>query len=646
MGDLRLTDKSIIEELQLKGLYHFVILDGSCSNESISLQVFENEKYRPVLLEWGSAKGIHIFPPWDRNPFTDDIGKYSIRSDLSEINPIKGFKWSNDWTLVVKEGVSDENGFRYAMNWASLNSQSPLSNKMSRLSFVRRREWVRTMVVDPDPPQKTLPFVLDIRIMNLLVKNLTTTSTQEAHVELYFDDDLYSTTYLSPSQGSSSTSTSSLTGSSATNNTGMVVKYLHSLNPNMKITFLVYKKQLGSTQLAASGKVEMLLGHLIEDKDKDMAVLDYPLHYSSNYRDRFLQLGIALREQKLFSIAKEVARKTSSSGTETSVVEFTLSPRLKDKIIILSLAIGSNCNVLLDDIVGFLSEAAEFISELDIMDILDDMNQMNRRSEFSKLITLLRESDDPLRSITRYPAFKNDWCVYSKVMTFLGGSTEGIQPHLSDIDTRNKQLLTLQPLYCRDYCPGFFKQGTDSPEAAYMTQGVGRFRVVFFCSGDFVHEFYWTNYYDYIQVLKMLSILKYHTQHAMKGGDYFTAVDQSSWNVQLNAGPYNSMDQARVRSCAAVQLVFDAGTILSTMLSTMLSTHALHHALYHAAQATHTAVNLFHCPLYVPTTLLYVVSFGFNADIVEQVGDPSYAPLDPFFIPFDEVMISNISTPI
>ena len=131
MGDSNLTDKSIIEELQLKGLYHFVILDdsnGSCSSssdESISLQVFENEKYRPMLLEWGSAKGIHLFPPWDRNPFTDDIGKHSIRSDLSEINPIQGFKWSNEWTLVVKEGVTDENGFRYAMNWASLNSKSP-----------------------------------------------------------------------------------------------------------------------------------------------------------------------------------------------------------------------------------------------------------------------------------------------------------------------------------------------------------------------------------------------------------------------------------------------------------------------------------------------------------------------------------------
>ena len=598
MGDSNLTDKSIIEELQLKGLYHFVILDdsnGSCicsSDESISLQVFENEKYRPMLLEWGSAKGIHLFPPWDRNPFTDDIGKHSIRSDLSEINPIQGFKWSNDWALVVKEGVTDENGFRYAMNWASLNSQSPsLSNKMSMMSFVRRREWVRTMVVDPDPPQKTLPFVLDIRIMNLLVKNLTSTSAQEAHVELYFDDDLYSTTYLSPSQGSSSTSTSSVTGSSATNNTGMVVKYLHSLNPNMKITFLVYKKQLGSTQLAASGKVEMLLGHLqMEDKDNPiMAVLDYPLHYSSTYRDRFLQLGIALREQKLFSIGKEVVWKktsssssSSSSGKETTIsaTEFTLSPRLKDKIIILSLAIGSNCNVLLDDIVGFLSEGAEFISELDIMDILDDMNQMNRRNEFSKLITLLKESDDPLRSITRYPAFTHDWCVYSKMVTFLGErSVEGDKPppppppphhhhhhhhhHPSDMDTRNKQLRTLQPQYCRDFCPGFSKQGADSSEAAYMTQGTGRFRLVFFCSGDFEHEFYWTNFYDYIQVLKLLSILKYHTQHAMKDGVHFAAVDQSSWTVQLNASPFNSMDQASVRSCAVAQLVFDAGTLCS-----------------------------------------------------------------------------------
>ena len=47
-----LTDKKILDELNLKGLYNFVLLEQS-NNEKIILSVYENEKYRPVLLEWG-----------------------------------------------------------------------------------------------------------------------------------------------------------------------------------------------------------------------------------------------------------------------------------------------------------------------------------------------------------------------------------------------------------------------------------------------------------------------------------------------------------------------------------------------------------------------------------------------------------------
>ena len=46
----------------------------------------------------------------------------------------------------------------------------------------------------------------------------------------------------------------------------------------------------------------------------------------------------------------------TTSASSLATVITSLSPKLKDRIIILSLAIGSDCNGLLDQIAGFLKE--------------------------------------------------------------------------------------------------------------------------------------------------------------------------------------------------------------------------------------------------------------------------------------------------
>jgi hypothetical protein len=78
VGSCEDLSEEILEDLKLKGLLSFVVFEQS-SNSAITLMVYDNEKYRPIVREWGSAVGIHIFPPLDRRPFTDEPGKHSIR---------------------------------------------------------------------------------------------------------------------------------------------------------------------------------------------------------------------------------------------------------------------------------------------------------------------------------------------------------------------------------------------------------------------------------------------------------------------------------------------------------------------------------------------------------------------------------------
>lgn len=68
----------ISEELKTKNLFHFIIPTES-SNNKITLLIYENQKYRPVIGSWGNVIGVHIFPSVDRRPFTNEAGNKSWR---------------------------------------------------------------------------------------------------------------------------------------------------------------------------------------------------------------------------------------------------------------------------------------------------------------------------------------------------------------------------------------------------------------------------------------------------------------------------------------------------------------------------------------------------------------------------------------
>ncbi len=68
----------LIEELKAKNLFPFVNAEESTCN-NLTIEVYENQKYRPVLREWGSVIGVHLFPPVDRKPHTNDNGSKALR---------------------------------------------------------------------------------------------------------------------------------------------------------------------------------------------------------------------------------------------------------------------------------------------------------------------------------------------------------------------------------------------------------------------------------------------------------------------------------------------------------------------------------------------------------------------------------------
>lgn len=70
--------ESIEDEIKARNFSNIVLRDES-SKDEIVIEVFQNEKWHPILKSWGSIEGIHLIKLFDRPPLTDDSGSNRIR---------------------------------------------------------------------------------------------------------------------------------------------------------------------------------------------------------------------------------------------------------------------------------------------------------------------------------------------------------------------------------------------------------------------------------------------------------------------------------------------------------------------------------------------------------------------------------------
>lgn len=63
----------LIEALRSKNLLPFLELPETSCNQ-LAIVVYENQKFRPIIGEWGGISGIHLIPGVDRRPFTNESG--------------------------------------------------------------------------------------------------------------------------------------------------------------------------------------------------------------------------------------------------------------------------------------------------------------------------------------------------------------------------------------------------------------------------------------------------------------------------------------------------------------------------------------------------------------------------------------------
>lgn len=108
------------------------------------------------------------------------------------------------------------------------------------------------------------------------------------------------------------------------------------------------------------------------------------------------------------------------------------------------------------------------------------------------------------------------------------------QRRYEEVVASNERFLKYQPYLSRDHMPGFLKVTGDAPEIANITPGLRGYRLTICCSENNYYELVWTNFYEYIQIQKVFSMLKYQPEEIESGQQ------DGSWPVLYYPPKYNN----------------------------------------------------------------------------------------------------------
>ena len=224
------------------------------------------------------------------------------------------------------------------------------------------------MVIDLDAEKRFLPFELSIRV-NISPPATSLTSNYSNHVlpsvniELFVDDNAYDTGILVTPVCQRDFS----------------VPLTH-LDPfkRFAVNFAISNKSISSAT-SQKASVKLLLSDIINETNKNNH--NYDNNNSNNIyntivcqeKHYMITIDWKIIENVIFYIANSEHYYSAGQLSEIVLFEGKLSQRLKEKIIMLSLALDNNCNSLLREITTLITEGQCYINDLDLIEIVDSL---------------------------------------------------------------------------------------------------------------------------------------------------------------------------------------------------------------------------------------------------------------------------------
>jgi hypothetical protein len=361
----------LIEALRSKNLLPFLELQETSCNQ-LTIVVYENQKFRPIIGEWGGIVGIHLIPGIDRRPFTNERGDQQLIVPFEEIDPINGFKWESEWKIDIGE-TTDADGFEYAVNWTMLHRDRGCKPRRSPLTYVRRRKWKRVMVVDLNLMSRNLPYELRATVIVKPIANGQSINWSSAYIEIFVNGVIQGSGMVSPPGWSKE----------------FTLPFAY-IDRSKELTVVFSRTGIVQSAFGQKTVTKVKLGEIVHQSNPQAVLARTILH-----EDKSVVAVVEWKivENPLFRIYNLEESLSVGQLKDMVLTEEKLSQRLKQKIIMLSLGLGSNCNGLIKEITNILTEGHPIVSDLDLMEILDDVNSVQGRNEFEKVIALLKDAE-------------------------------------------------------------------------------------------------------------------------------------------------------------------------------------------------------------------------------------------------------------
>jgi hypothetical protein len=233
------------------------------------------------------------------------------------------------------------------------------------------------------------------------------------------------------------------------------------------------------------------------------------------------------------------------------LTEGRLSQRLKEKIIMLSLALESNCNSLLREITTLMVEGQSYLNDLDLIEVLDDVNQIKGGNEFDKVLSLLKDAEnaDRVKKI-QYPYSIFNFGTFVEIQNnrnWITRKPEGdVVQYMEELYDRKVGWYNNQPAYLP-----YLNRALMGQWSRDINQRINKqqyYSISLLLKDDQItFQLMNRNIIDYIGILRILSIAKYfqsgfHTKIGYYSKEILTADTSILFDNRFVRDAYISVD--------------------------------------------------------------------------------------------------------
>jgi hypothetical protein len=355
---------------------------------------------------------------------------------LEDIQPINGFKWTvGGWDLLVEKGVTDDEGWQYARKWSLLrDSKKPYDHQAATVriyylsffcflffflfssfpfviiqSYVRRRRWKRSMEINLESVHESLPYELYCRVQLTTPAGSNFQTATLLFVELFVNDQEHDNGALGPPHWFKDF-TIPLTHLSPFKKfkinvlkSGKLLTNSPDYNPNNisnnNSTSNTPNPASNNSTLAIVGSTEECsLADVMSVTAKTGNVFRKTIYTEKSFS---VDVEWKIVENTIFHVINKEKFLSKGELSEMIFSEAKLSQRLKEKIIMLSLALGNEkcTNSLLREITSLMIEGHDYLDDLDLIEILDDVNQIEGGNQRIKVLQMLLDSDTTVNKL-------------------------------------------------------------------------------------------------------------------------------------------------------------------------------------------------------------------------------------------------------